>query len=239
MIKNYPKKRNELPEAYKAIYSEHYKKNRDGKTTATTLSKRMESWMHKKVAADVRYKINKSTLEIGAGTLNHLKFEQSQPYDIVEPFKELFIESRYLSRISKIYDDISEIGTMVKYDRIISIATFEHILDLPSLISSTCLLLQTSGCLRVAIPNEGELLWKLGWKLTTGIEFKIKYDLDYEILMKYEHVNTANEIEELLEYFYHEVNCSYLGVSKKIAFYRFYECREPNVELAKKILKLN
>ena len=55
--------------------------------------------------------------------------------------------------------------------------------------------------------------------------------------MNHEHVNTANEIEEVISYFYKKIKCSFLGIHKQIAFYRFYECSEPNIELAKKYLE--
>ena len=113
---------------------------------------------------------------------------------------------------------------------------FEHVLDVPSIVAKTCSLLEKDGTLRVAIPNEGSLLWKLGWKLTTGIEYRLKYGLDYSVLMQHEHINSANEIEGVLSYFYKKVKCSYLGLSKKFAFYRFYECSEPNIENTNKYL---
>ena len=82
MFDNYPKERVELPKEYQKIYSEHYKKNREGKTSATYLSQKMETWMHKKVAKDIKGIYNKSTLEIGAGTLNQLGYEKTSPYNV-------------------------------------------------------------------------------------------------------------------------------------------------------------
>lgn len=232
MFENYPKKRIKLPDRYKKIYSEHYKKNRDGETIASSLSQKMEAWMHKKVAADVINKRNVPTLEIGAGNLNQLKYEQTQPYDIVEPFKKLYINSPFKNKVNEIYSDIEEINHTKKYERITSIATFEHITDLPKVVAKSCILLTESGVLRVSIPNEGTFLWKLGWQLTTGLEFKIKYGLDYGILMKYEHINTADEIEQIIKYFYRKVKCSYLGINKHFALYRSYECIKPKLDLA-------
>ncbi len=237
MFENYPKIRTELPAEFQKIYSEQYYKNREGKTSASFLSQKMESWLHRKVANDVKNTHNKATLEIGAGTLNQLKYEQSKPYDIVEPFSELYTNSIFKERINEFYNDIDEISDSRKYDRIISVATFEHILDLPRAVAKTCILLNENGTLRVSIPNEGTFLWKLGWKLTTGMEFKLKYGLDYEILMKHEHVNTADEIEQVLYYFYENVKHSCFGINKKIALYRFYECSKPKKELAKDYLK--
>lgn len=237
MFEIYPKKRPELPVEFKNLYSEIYKKNRDGDTTASSVSQKMEAWLHKKVAKDVINITNKSTLEIGAGTLNQLKYESTKPYDIIEPFTELYKNSKFKSELRNIYSDINEIKDENIYDRIISIATFEHITNLPTVIARTCILLKKQGTLRVSIPNEGTFLWKLGWKLTTGLEFKLKHGLDYGILMKHEHVNTADEIEAVLKYFYSDIKCSYFGINKKIALYRYYECTNPKIEQAYAYLK--
>jgi hypothetical protein len=40
-----------------------------------------------------------------------------------------------------------------------------------------------------------------------------------------------------LKYFYGDVKCSCFGISRKIAFYRFYECSKPKIESAQKYLK--
>jgi len=53
IFNKFPKKRPELPEKIKNIYTEHYKKNREGKTAASFLSQKMESWLHKQIAKDV------------------------------------------------------------------------------------------------------------------------------------------------------------------------------------------
>jgi hypothetical protein len=76
--------------------------------------------------------------------------------------------------------------------------------------------------------NEGTFLWKLGWKLTTGLEFRLSYGLDYGLLMAHEHVNTAYEIDRILRHFYEKVECSCFGINKSIAFYRFYLCTGTN-----------
>lgn len=237
MFNNYPKIRPQLSEEIKKIYKKQYRSNRDGDTTASSIAQKMEKWLHRKVSSDVEFKHSKKTLEIGAGTLNQLKYEISNNYDIIEPFTELYTGSSDLKNINTIYKDIDEIDITKKYDRITSIATFEHITDLPKVIAKTCLLINTNGTLRTSIPNEGTLLWTLGWRLTTGLEFKLKYGLDYGNLMKYEHVNTAKEIEEILNYFYQTNNCKVFGLSKKFGFYRFYESKRPNINRAKEYLK--
>ncbi|TCK68518.1 hypothetical protein DFQ05_0026 [Winogradskyella wandonensis] len=237
MFENYPKKRPPLSEKIQDIYDEQYKSNRDGITPASGLAQKMERWLHQKVCSDVGRVHNKKTLEIGAGTLNQLQYEESNHYDIIEPFKKLYYKSRYLEKIKNIYNDIDEIGLSNKYDRITSIATFEHITDLPKVVAKSCLLLKPKGSLRTSIPNEGTFLWTLGWKLTTGIEFRLKHGLDYGNLMRHEHVNNAREIDEILNYFYENNTCSVFGLSKGIGFYRFYESKNPNRDRAENYLK--
>ena len=227
IFESYPKQRPPLPPAYQKIYTEHYRNNREGQTAASSLSQKMESWLHRKVAAGLAPADNKATLEIGAGTLNQLRYEDTQPYDIVEPFTSLFEGSELLPRVRYIYPDIEAVPLENRYQRITAIATFEHILDLPKVVARACMLLDEGGSLRVSIPNEGSFCWKLGWMLTTGLEFRLRYGLDYGTLMRHEHVNTADEVEEVLKYFFQNVKAAYFGINKRIAFYRYYECTQP------------
>ena len=238
ILDQFPKIRKDLPPQFQAIYETHYKKNRQGETKATSLSMRMERWLHSRVASDVKDGSNPGleTLEIGAGMLNQLAYEPGvKTYDIVEPFEELYRGSPQLGRIRKIFADIVEIPGEKQYDRITSIAAFEHILNLPDVVAKAAILLRENGSLRVSIPNEGTILWKFG-TLITGYEFKKLYGLDYQVLMRYEHVNTADEIEEVLKCFFHSVSASVFGVHKKLAFYRFLECTGPDYEKAGRYL---
>ncbi len=225
---NFPKKRPELPPAYQAIYAEQYKENREGGSKAAGLAQKLESWMHRKVAADVVSGPDRSTLEIGAGTLNQLKYEpHARPYDIIEPFHSLFESSPDAERIRNIYDDISEVPADTRYDRITSIAAFEHICNLPEVIARAALMLTDGGCLRCGIPSEGTIMWKLGYTFSTGLEFRRKHGLDYEVLMRHEHVNTAKEIEEVLDHFFELKGCSVFGIARSISFYQYFECTRP------------
>ena len=185
--------------------------------------------MHRKVAEDTVIRLpGYSTLEIGAGTLNHLEYEpHSVPYDVVEPFVELYAESPYRSRVTHTYTTLSEIAK-AHYTRIISIAAFEHLCDLPAIVARCGILLRKDGELRVAIPSEGTILWTLGWKLTTGIEFRLRHGLDYGVLMKHEHVNTAAEIESVLRIFFKSVRRSVFGIAPALSFYQFFACGDPD-----------
>jgi hypothetical protein len=164
---------------------------------------RLESWMHRRVAEGVT---NGSLLEIGAGNLNHLPYiPTSCLYDVVEPFTELWEDSPHLSRVRRIYSDLQEIPENVDYDCVFSVAVLEHLSDLPFVMARSGLLLRAGGTFRAGFPSEGGLLWALGWRLTTGIEYRLRRGLDYGNIMRHEHLNTANEILMLLNYFYEHI----------------------------------
>jgi hypothetical protein len=231
ILSRFPKKRRPLPPEYQAIYLQHYRNSREGKSQILGLAQRAERWMHRQVAKDVRDAAPKATLEIGAGTLNQLPYEpETAPYDIIEPFRELYETSPALARVRHIYSDISEAPSGANYERITSIAVLEHIENLPELVARSALFLKDGGVLRAGIPSEGTVLWKLGWKATTSLDFRARYNLDYSVLMHYEHVNTAREIEAVLRHFFGDVRARVFGVARALSLYQFFACSTPDRE---------
>lgn len=237
MFERFPKTRPPLPPAIAAIYAEHYKANREGRTTASSMAQRAEAWLHRKVAADLAGRRAgdggpaPTTLEIGAGTLNQLPYEpELGPYDVVEPFAQLYAGSPRLARVRRIYGDIAEIPEGQRYDRITSVATFEHLTALPAVVARAGLLLAAGGVLRTAIPSEGTFLWTLGWKMTTGLEFRLRHGLDYGLLLRHEHVNDAAEIEEVLRHFFAENVASAFGLGRRVSLYQFFASRAPRLD---------
>jgi SAM-dependent methyltransferase len=226
----FPKSRPVLPAAYQQILQRHYLENREGLSRGSFLTRRVESWMHYQIAADSRgLQASAATLEIGAGTLNHLAYERTDaPYDVIEPNEALLnaVAGRR-ARVRAFYRDIAEIPAARTYRRIISIAVFEHLTDLPAVTARAGQLLTDDGSLRVAIPNEGHWAWKAGYRIANGIEFKLRYGLDYDLVMRHEHLNTASEIEAVLAHFFEKVSWRVLGVSRRFSFYRAYICSGP------------
>jgi hypothetical protein len=80
--------------------------------------------------------------------------------------------------------------------------------------------------MRIGIPSEGTILWRIGWALTTGIEFRARHGLNYGVLMRHEHVNTASEIESVLRVFFKAVRREVYGVMPALSLYQFFECGE-------------
>lgn len=227
LMDSYPRKHPDLPDEYKKVYVQHYKENREGKTRVSRISKKVEGWMHKIVAKSSGEGLK--TLEIGAGTLNQLDFEQPYIYDIIEPFQALFKDFVHLKDVRNVYSDISEIHGK-KYDRIISVACFEHIENLPELVCFTVKLLKRNGKLCISIPNEGRFLWKFSYTVTTGREFERRYGLKYKTMIEHEHINTADEIEKILKYYYKNVKVRFFGFGKSFSLFRYYECSIPDVK---------
>jgi hypothetical protein len=229
----FPKTRPPLPAPLAALHRAAYADNRGGATPAARLSLWMESWLHRQVARDVVDDPRpRCTLEIGAGTLNQLPWEPGRgPYDIVEPFAELYRDSPHRPRVRTVFADIGEIPVERRYDRITSIATFEHLCDLPRVVATAAARLAPGGELRVGIPSEGTLPWALGWRLTTGLEFRLRHGLDYGLLMRHEHVNTAAEIEAVLRYCFGDVRCRTFGPARRLSLYQFFACRDPAAHL--------
>ena len=232
VFEQYPKQRPALPERIEAIYAEHYRSNREGETPASNASQMMESWMHLQVAGDVRRRSSaaRSTLELGSGTLNQLAYEpEVGPYDIVEPFTDLYADSPARCRVRCAWPDVSQIPAAARYDRITSVAALEHICNLPEVVARCCLLLSHGGVFRAAIPSEGTALWAAGWRLTTGLEFRLRHGLDYGALMRHEHVNTASEIRDVLAFFFARGECRVFGLARSLSLYQFYACTHPIV----------
>jgi hypothetical protein len=237
VFSQFPKQRTPLPPEYAAIYLQHYRNSREGKSQILGLAQRMERWMHRKVASDSTGGAAKATLEIGAGNLNQLPYEpESHPYDIIEPFRELFESSPHLTRIRNVYDDIAGVPSENRYDRITSIAVLEHVCNLPELVARSALLLAEGGTFRAGIPSEGTILWRLGWQMTTALDFRARHNLEYKVLMQYEHVNRAREIEEVLRYFFTETRCRVFGVARGLSFYQFFSCAKPQVARCREYL---
>ena len=229
LLATYPRHRVPLTKAYREIYEEEYKLNRVGGTFFSSLSKKAEGWMHRRVAW---FGGPGSVLEIGAGTLNHLPYEPPQKivgYDVVEPFESFYIDSPYLNRIRNIYNDITQIQNNHLYDRIISIAVLEHLTELPFVVAYSALLLSEKGLFQHGIPSEGGLAWGLGWRLTTGLSFRIRTGLSYKTLIRHLHVNTATEILAIVRYFFRSIRVKRFPLSAhQLSFYTYLQAENPD-----------
>ena len=129
--------------------------------------------MHHRVASS---DAGSTLLEIGAGTLNHRRFEErASAYDIVEPCSALYAGSPEIARVDHIYASIHDVPAVTRYDRIVSVAVLEHVEDLPDLIAACALRLADGGVFQAGIPAEGGMIWGLAWRTTTGVVLSVAY----------------------------------------------------------------
>jgi hypothetical protein len=169
---------------------------------------------------------------LGAGTLNHRRYEGAAvDYDIVEPFRDLYEGRRESLQIHAFYDSVAHVPADRRYRRIISIAVLEHMENLPRDIAEAALRLERNGVFQAGIPSEGGLLWWVGWRCSTGISYYLRTGLDYGVVMRHEHVNTAPEILAIVEYLFHDVRRKRFPLPwHQFSFYTYLEAREPRLD---------
>jgi hypothetical protein len=235
----FPKTRPELPEAYKAVYVRHYTDNRAGRGRANSMAQRAEGWMHRQVA--LRGRPGDEVLDFGAGNLNHLGWERGYArYDIVEPFAELLAEApEHPKTPSSVFPLVHDIAGR-RYDRIFSIAVLEHLENLPTDVARCASLLKPGGLFQAGIPCEGELGWRLGYSLSTGLAFRRKYGLDYDVIMRHEHVNTYSEIVVVVRSLFNHVTIRRSPFPLPLphgSFYAYVEASDPNHEVIEQLLR--
>lgn len=234
ILATYPRERPPLSPAHQKIYAEQYRINRDGESVADGAAQKLEEWMHRQVAAASGGPI----LELGAGTLNHLKFERySGSYDVVEPFRALYEGRPETKRVRDFFDSVQDVPTDRRYRRIISVAVLEHLPDLPSDIARCALLLDEGGRFQAGIPSEGGFLWWLGWRLSTGLAYRLRTGLDYGVVMRHEHLSDAPTILSVVRHFFKKVTVRrFPSPFHQFSFYAYVEASRPNKEAARKFL---
>ena len=164
LIKKYPKKRPALSREVKKIFDIEYKKNREN-----LLSQLSESWLH--FAIRGRNLLSNTTLEIGAGSLNHLKYEnftKKHIYDVIEPKKFLYKNNKNKFLVNKFYKSLSNTRKNT-YNRIISCAVLEHLEDLPNYLYLSSQKMKKNGYQSHSIPCEGYPVWNITWFIISGI----------------------------------------------------------------------
>ncbi|MEM6737194.1 MAG: methyltransferase domain-containing protein [Bacteroidota bacterium] len=229
MFDNFPKTRTPLPKKYRSIYLTLYSENRNGRSILAKVRSYLESWMHIQVSKN-RENGNK-LLEIGAGHLNHINYEEGyEVYDIIEPLNQEW-DSDLLAKVNHCYSSISEIESDLKYSRVFSIAVLEHIEDLPNLVARSLLLLREGGKFQAAIPCEGSFMWFFASRLLVGLAFRLKYGLSYNTLMNYEHVNNYFEIVEVVNYFFEKVEIKKMpNMPFHLSLYAYIEASDPRMD---------
>ncbi len=233
ILNRYPKKRIELNDKIKKIYKAYYLYSRSNRGVVKKTFMKFTNWMHLNVASGGY--VNK-ILEMGAGNLNHVEFEKFEKYDVIEPSLFLYNTSENKSLISNHYINLTKLDEE-QYDKIVSVATLEHLINLSYDIAKLSILLKENGSFKHAIPTEGSVLWYLSSRYISGLNFFIRHRLNFDNLLRYEHVNTAYEIEEIIKYFFEDVKIKRFPFNlRQLSIFTYIEAKNPKKKLASEFL---
>jgi SAM-dependent methyltransferase len=150
------------------------------------------------------YRPGARTLEIGAGTGEHLAFENltNQEYLTLE-LRQSFAEQirRNYPRIQVILGDCEQRIDLPdsSIDRAIAIHVLEHLAGLPGALDEIRRILKPDGAFSVVIPCEGGFAYNLGRRVSSKRIFEKRYRQSYNWLIGYEHINHAAEVVSELE----------------------------------------
>lgn len=161
------------------------------------------------------------TLELGAGIGAQLKYEnlQNQEYYCIELRSNMIEELRKLNKKVKIIKGDVQKKTNFKdnfFDRINVIHVLEHLPKLPDCINEVHRILKPSGIFQVVLPCDPGFLYSLGRRLSAKKIFEQKFKQNYDWFIKREHINSADEIIQLLKEKFYIVEEKYFPFFIKI-----------------------
>jgi SAM-dependent methyltransferase len=153
----------------------------------------------------------KTTLEIGSGLGEHIRYEkltrtQEENYYANEFRENMVAEIRKsFPHVKTVFSDCQKRFDFADdfFDRLIAVHVLEHLPNLPATIREAYRLLDKQrGQLLVVIPCEGSPVYSLARKISAERVYKKRYGGDYSWLYTREHINSPHEIlAELHPYF--------------------------------------
>lgn len=167
------------------------------------------------------------TLEIGAGTGEHLKYER---LDTEQKANYFAVDIRE-NMISELHSQFPEISAVVGdcqkrmdfedsyFDRILAIHVLEHLPNLPAAVREMHRLCDKNrGVLSIVIPCEGSLAYSIARKISAQRIFEARYKQSYRWFIEREHINLPNEIFEELSPFFSLTSSTYFPIPLKAEF---------------------
>lgn len=148
------------------------------------------------------------TLEIGAGTGEHLTYERLSPKQ-ARNYYALELRENMARRILQRKTGVQvRVGDAQKgldfadgyFDRILAIHVLEHLPNLPAAVQELYRVCNKQhGVLLVVIPCEGGWLYTLSRRISAQRIFTNRYKQPYDWFIKREHVNDSREVLEELK----------------------------------------
>jgi ubiquinone/menaquinone biosynthesis C-methylase UbiE len=168
-----------------------------------------------------------STLEIGAGIGEHLRYEiltpsQEQEYVAVDIRQNMMAELRKrFPRVNGIVADCQERLNFDNghFDRILAIHVLEHLPNLPAALREMHRVCnKAKGQLSIVIPCEGSMAYSLARRISAQRIFERRYKQKYSWFIEREHINKPREIFEELERYFRVVSARYFPVPLRLEF---------------------
>jgi len=167
------------------------------------------------------------TLEIGAGTGEHLNYEKLTDAQKLN-YYALDIRKNIIDHLKIKHPEIQALlGDCQKnldfsdgfFDRILAIHVLEHLPDLRAAIKEIYRLInKKDGVFSVVIPCEGSFAYSLARKVSAQRIFESRYKQSYNWFIEREHINLPSEIFEELDSKFTIINSSFFPLRMKSLF---------------------
>lgn len=140
-------------------------------------------------------------LDVGSGMGYHLKFEKvsnDRKYICLDRDPSMLSKIKY-KNVSTMIGTCSEISLKDKsVDVVIASHIFEHLPNLRSDLNEIDRVLKDDGLLIVVLPCDPGFLWRILTFMTPSRWRLKKHGIDYDLVMKHEHVNTFSKCRKIL-----------------------------------------
>ena len=167
------------------------------------------------------------TLEIGAGTGEHLEYEQLTETQEAN-YVAVDIRANMVAALRSRFPNIQAIeGDCQKkmdfedgfFDRILAIHVLEHLPNLPAAVKEIHRLCdKKKGALSIVIPCEGSFAYTLARKISAQRIFEKRYKQSYRWFIEREHINLPSEILEELSPYFSQVSSTYFPIPVNFEF---------------------
>jgi SAM-dependent methyltransferase len=168
----------------------------------------------------------RTTLEIGAGLAEHLKFEKLNPEQRAN-YTALELRKNMVEAIRMQFPEIKAVEGDCQqrmdfpdgyFDRVLAIHVLEHLPDLPKAVKEVRRICASNGTFSVVIPCEGSLAYSLARSISAKRIFEKIYKQSYNWFIEREHINKPAEIIEELEKYFKITHRSFFPIPLPFTF---------------------